>query len=606
MRNIMIFSSVLLSFLSVLTVNASDAKFSLEPDTVAVADTLSADSIVKSTLVAAADSIATDSLTAVADTLTADSTAKAPVSVRNAVTTVLASRDTYDPSWKTPLSVVNKISDKDRALLISYYKGLIKADHSPEAYVKAYSPWREAFMGSNDRSLDLYIDGVGIIIANIDADTLKREGERIGMLADDLMELYDLAVKNVDDLNAQIDFTKTKDSITVAKLRAQQVRYFRRFFEIDSTFNADHHNNVFTAENEKYWEDVMFKDTTQMEILYPWYLELINSPDTDIDITHIAHFAKLLHIKTAKESKRYGAAYAKENFLRDRALAEAKATVLLENADPFEIIKSIDMSQKDYYASQFRGIETTFNMTAGGFIAGNDYAAMEEHYAKRLNDEGASVMEEILASNLQYSDSSDVYIRVLKDKYELEPSFDVAIKLAGKMSKLKKYHKNAMNYYEIAFNYPEFDELSSYRQARYYYLMSQFLLNAKQNKKCFEYIDLAKSICPEYPEPYYLEVALFQRLTSGLGGLNGHFSYIVQYDLYSNVKKLIEDLKAKGSTEVETKLEVDEIEKQMRECYARFPKKTTEEIFMGKYSVGQKHSIRVQGRTYSATIRVID
>lgn len=584
--------------ISVATDSLPADSLSSLPDSIGVvADTLFTDSL----------SMVSDSIKAVSDSISAvkDSLAVA----KKRIIEALATRETYDETLKTPLSVYKKMPERDRALLISYYKNLIKEDQTGEAYVKAYIPWREAFMATpgSEKTLDMYVDGVGIIIANIDTDTLHHKPDSIHILTEDLMELYNLAVRNVDVLNSQIDFTKTKDSITVAKLRAQQVRHYRNFFEIDSMFHSTHHTNYNDAADIQFWEDYMFRDSTQIEILYPWYIEILTSPDTDIDITHVAHFAKLLHMKTAKESKILGGAVAKENFFKDRAIAEEKAKILLENADPSVIVdENRNLNQKDYYAGQFRSIENTFNLTQSGFIAANDYAALEKIFEERLNKEGPAVLDELLASGLQNSDSSEVYIRALQAKYEMDPSFDIVMKLASKTSKLKKYYKNAMEYYEMAFAYPEFYDLSEFQQARYYFRMAQFLNNAGQRNKCISYIDKAKETCPEYPEPYYLEVVLFQNATKNVAGFNGYFCYCISYDLYSGVKKCIEELQAKSETDVTTTLEIADIEKSMRDCYARFPKKTQEDIFMGRYTPGNSHSIKVLGRTYSAIIRVVD
>ncbi|MBQ3189224.1 MAG: hypothetical protein IJB60_07340 [Bacteroidaceae bacterium] len=569
---------------------------SMPKDSLAAEISLAADSL----------SVPTDSLSMPKDSLAADSVKVASIPQEKIITEILASRSTYDETLKTPLSVYKKMPERDRALLVSYYKNLIKVDQSAEAYVKAYTPWREAFMSvpGNEKTLDLYIDGVGIIIGNIDSDTLHHNAERIHPLTEDLMELYNLAVRNVDVLNSQIDFTRTKDSITVAKLRAQQVRHYRNFFNLDSIFHSSHHN-VVSDDNEQFWENFMFKDSSQVEKMYPWYLEIINSTDKDVDITHIAHFAKLLHFKASRESKKISGAVAKENFLRDRALAEAKANILLANADPtFIVDEKRGINQKDYYASQFRGIENTLNQTAGGFIASNDYAALEKLFNERLSKEGPAVWEEILTSGLQHSDSSELYMQALLNKYQVEPSFDLAIKIANRAGKIDKYKGNALSYYEMAFQQPEFYDLSNFRQAQLYLGMVGTMMKAgRSGAACMKYVDLAKEACPEYPESYMIEAQLFQRAAGGFSKRDYFtycFSYCVLYDLYANVKKRIQDLQGMGETEVKTALTVEDIEKTMGGCAVNFPPK--DEVFMRGLE-GKQHAVKLLGRTYKATVR---
>lgn len=611
MINVMIFSSVLLSFFSVLAVDASDAKYAFESDTVAVVDTLAADSIVKGTLAVAVDSVAADSLMTVTDTLSVDTVTKAvPVNKSEVITNVLASRETYNLSWNVPLSVLNKISDKDRALLISYYKNIIKADHSPEAYVKAYSPWREAFMGSSDRSLDLYTDGVGIIIANIDADTLHHEVDRIGILAKDLMELYDLAVKNVDKLNAQIDFTKTKDSITVAKLRAQQVSYFRRFFEIDSIVHAAHHN-TFNAENELYWENFMFKDSTQMNILYPWYLEILSSPDTDVNIMHVAHFAKLLDYKFIKDNK-ISLEYAKENFTRDRELAEAKAIVLLENADPFKIVdKNRNLNQKDYYASQFKGIKSTLDKTQSRVIAIDDYASYEKLFAERLKNEGPKMWPEILNSPLSKYTSSELYWNALVHKYnnneqaefipDAGPSYELARQIAELSLKQGKY-KEALNYTDYAMAFPEFDAETDFKKAQTYMIIVQtYDKVGGYTRERMKYIKKAMEICPDYPEPYYYEAsAIFNVSLGNKASQEAKFAkYWIAYDRYELAKSKLTALSP--GTDIETKLTVEIINNAQVACRNRFPDTMT--FFQLGWKEGTPKTLSLAFGTYTTTMR---
>lgn len=520
-------------------------------------------------------SLPTDSLSIPKDSLAADSVKVASIPQEKIITDILASRSTYDETLKTPLSVYKKMPERDRALLVSYYKNLIKVDQSAEAYVKAYTPWREAFMSvpGNEKTLDLYIDGVGIIIGNIDSDTLHHNAERIHPLTEDLMELYNLAVRNVDALNSQIDFTRTKDSITVAKLRAQQVRHYRNFFNLDSIFHSSHHNIV-SDDNEQFWENFMFKDSSQVEIMYPWYLEIINSTDKDVDITHIAHFAKLLHFKASREAKKISGAVAKENFLRDRALAEAKANILLANADStFIVDEKRGINQKDYYASQFRGIENTLNQTAGGFIASNDYAALEKLFNERLSKEGPAVWEEILTSGLQHSDSSELYMQALLNKYQVEPSYDLAMNIGRKAlrSKIGKYKSiTAIEYYQKVIDYPEFENESSFMKAQIYIMLVQANSTRKGTLNTrIEYVNKAMELCPDYPNIYYEEAKLLCDIPTSYKDERDYLKYCIAYDRLEIAKSKLKELEG-AETDIKTNLTLDAIVAYQRFCEGNY------------------------------------
>lgn len=650
MKNFTIFSLIIAYFLSTSTsdaINTSVNSDIIKTDSVIVADTLSisTDSLVITPLSAAVDSlnVATvdtlsmdslsslaDSISVVADTLLTDSLSMVADSIKTISDSISAVKDSiavapkpiikalatpelYDKTLKTPLSVYKKIPERDRALLISYYKNLIKDDQTGDAYVKAYTPWREAFMATpgREKTLDMYIDGVGIIIGNIDTDTLYNKVDRIHPLTEDLMELYNLAVRNVDVLNGQIDFTKTKDSITVAKLRAQQVRHYRNFFEIDSMFHSTHHTNYNDAADIQYWENFMFKDSASMSILYPWYLEIITSPDTDIDITHVAHFVKLLDFKFVKDNA-VSLEFAKENFLRDRALAEEKANVLLENADPFVIVDNkTGLTQKDYYASQFRGIENTLNSTASRVIAIDDYDSYEKLYTERLSKEGPKMWPEILNSPLSKYPSSELYWNALVHKYKSDeqaefitdagPSYELAQQIAELSLRQGKY-KESLDYTNYAMEFPEFEAESDFKKAQTYMIIVQTYDKVGGNtKKRMDYIKKAMATCPDYPEPYYYEAsAIFSTNLGKKASQQAQFGkYWVAYDRYELAKSKLKALDT-ATTDIKTRLTLEIINSAQAACRSRFP--DSMEFFQLGWQEGTPYTLPLFGG-YTTTMR---
>ena len=111
-------------------------------------------------------------------------------------------------------------------------------------------------------------------------------------------------------------------------------------------------------------------------------------------------------------------------------------------------------------------------------------------------------------------------MQALLNKYQVEPSFDLAIKIANRAGKIDKYKGNALSYYEMAFQQPEFYDLSNFRQAQLYLGMVGTMMKAgRSGAACMKYVDLAKEACPEYPESYMIEAQLFQRAAGGFSSL---------------------------------------------------------------------------------------
>ena len=61
-----------------------------------------------------------------------------------------------------------KRSEEECRLLKAFYKkNITDGLKDSAAYEKAFTPWMEAFNGMSDRTLDMYIDGVGILVTKI-------------------------------------------------------------------------------------------------------------------------------------------------------------------------------------------------------------------------------------------------------------------------------------------------------------------------------------------------------------------------------------------------------------------------------------------------------
>lgn len=604
MKNIKSLPVILLGFLALPSMIASYATDAVSPSYILKVDTLqqAGDSISLQTVTSAVSDSATVAVPDSAAVAVSDSTSvavsdSASVAVSDSV--AIAVSDTLSQP-KPRVFKIRKLSDTDKALLTAHYKEMIAEDITPEAYRKAYTPWRSVFCSSDDRTLDLYIDGVGILMGNISLDTLERRGENMHIYTNELMELYDLAVENIDSLNAQIDFTKTKDSLSVAKLRAQQVTYYRRCFEYDSILNSSHHNKDFSDENLKYWEDVLFKDSIQITKLYPWYRGIIMSDETDIKMEHLGFFAKLLHFKIG-DDVHIGKGYAKKQFEEDRKIIEDKIEAMIA-AQP-------DKTEQAKIEGQSRGLEITLNQAAGQFVDVSNFAALEAHFRERLDREGPAVWEDILASNLSRADSSSLYLEALRNKYETDPSYEIAINIAQRSTRVKRY-SDAITYYQRAIAYPEFYEMTEYQQARIYvFISSAYQQTGGSTAQRYPYLKDAIEVCPEYPEPYFQIAYMIMNVNlRSAHPLIRRFRYCVAYDQLAIVLQKVEMLEANPESEVKTTLNVAEIRKAMASCKSNFP--TKDDLFMQGPAIGMEagksYPLNLPFGKYKAIVRTSD
>lgn len=477
-------------------------------------------------------------------------------------------------------------SNRNKGLLVSYYKSIISADNSGETYAKAYTPWKEAFVADEDRSLELFVDGIGIIVGNLKNDTTMRRYDRIGRWRGEMMELYDIAVKDIDRLNGTIDTEKTKGGLTLAKLRAQQLRYYREFWELDSICNSSHHN-VFNEENAKYWEDVMFKDSMQVKILYPLYKDIVMSDDADVDMAAVAHFSKLLYFKITDDLA-YGKAYAKDNYMSDRELTVSKGEEILSATKPDDKMSN-GMPRLEYYRGLMGTVMSALNESDSRFIDGDDYAGLEKHFQARIaNKEGDKVWEDILNSTLARSDSSELYWQALANKYISEPSYDTALKIAERSrGKLKKYG-DAIKYLKLAMEYPEFEQEEPFVKAQTCVKLVQTQEKLKvPAMERYEWLSKAIGYCPDYPEPYYYIAGLIENVNLGKANkLYKHFLFCIAYDKYEEAMEKVVKLKKSGDTKIDSRLTSDMIKKRQNYCAENFP--SVNDVFMGGESVGMK------------------
>lgn len=602
-----------LSTVSVDTVATADSTLAsgisaISMQVVAADSTLTAVADSAAALVAAADS----ALTAVADSAaalvaTADSTLTA---VADSTAALVAAADSTmlnkplhfvkDTVFRVRHFALKERTPENRDLLISYYKNILSVSNTGEAYSNAYPSWKEAFTASENRELDLYVDGVGIILGTINNDTAKHDYSRISTLNDELMELYEIAINNVDKLNEQIDFTRVKDSITVAKLRAQQVKYYRSNVVLDSIFNANDtiYNNTYSKESENYWEEIVLKDSLNMQRMYPWLKEIAMSGDVDVDLTHMVRFINMSYLKI-KYDKVYGSSYAKMNWELDRDLAVKHASNILA--------ANTDAKKAEVYPAYLRQVEDRAVEGDGAFIAAGDYERLEIYWTDRWNREGDDVIPELLSSALAKNDSSAVYLAALRNRYEVEPTYAAAKDIAHRATVLKDYG-TAKGYYERFFEYPDFLDESSFVQARFYVNYVRMLQIAKTggNNLRYNYLQKAIMACPEYPEPYFYIAELVRTLNLGKSKkLTIAKKYMVAYDRYLEVKEKLKELAALGeNTDVKTTLTEEIVNGMLAHCRDNFL--TPSDLFMEGLKKGEKFTIGLGFATFSSTYKVVE
>lgn len=300
---------------------ASSADTLRSDSTIAVADTLRSDSTI-----AVVDSLRNDSAIAVVDSLTADSLAMV-----SAARKIIESIE-YKPVYRYFKEKPEPGDAKVLKMYTSHYKRNISR-YSLEEYESAFLPWSEVFNTCERRTLDMYFDGIGILLNMVKKDTLERKYDKLAERREQMMEIYNLAVDNLADLNSQIDAKRTKDTLTVAKLRAAQCNKFFDLWALDSIYNSGK-DSVFSAKENKniinnisaknYWQSLLVgSDSAELERMYNWHKDIVFSDENNMDddsrfyyfsaylYRHAARIFNTLNADTTRDYSSYINAYLK-------------------------------------------------------------------------------------------------------------------------------------------------------------------------------------------------------------------------------------------------------------------------------------------------------
>ena len=479
-----------------------------------------------------------------------------------------------------------------------------------------YDIWKLLFTSTPEKTLDLYVDGVAIIQSKIEIDTiLHKRYDRMLEYRDELMELYDMAVGDIDRLNSQIDRTKSKDTLSVAKLRARQVYSYLEITVDYREFTVD------TMPGDGGWRQYMLnKDRDVATFAYPRYREMLKCNDLNIDMIHLYYFAVLANNKVIYD-KAVGLSVKelKENLINDKSLLLQRADSILNapNLNLEALYKTSDKTVRETYTATRNNIEGAMRQAEEYFISQSDHAALEKHYMERYKKgEGndPAFWEIVLNSGLKSDLKSEVYYLVLEQKYKSEYTIDLAISLVKRAISMKNLLKDngAQHYCEEIFNMPDFYYLSVEDQVNIYmYAVVIYAEIAKKTPshklaKSFEYTDEVRKLCPQHPAPDFYDAVrleLMKNIFTKSGyiqdAVQGKIFYCLIDDMYSESRKKLDIFNEtmQGSNILPV---VKESNLKSQKQY--FPKH--EEVFMNGYNAGDKFTFDF-GRygKYTTTIR---
>lgn len=516
-----------------------------------------------------------------------------------------------------------------RDALIALYQRCIVEDHSPEAYSEAYSIWRKAFCARADRPLELYLDGVGIINATISADTAQARYDRIKQLNEELMDIYELAVINMADLNNQLDKEKS-DTLTVARLRAQQLEYLRANWQMDTVFNSPitkNGNRVYKSSERNWysyiydngikvdsinWNNELFKGDDLNSRTYFIARDIMKSEDLDVEMIEVVHFATAMFYKFRKDSARVGMEETKRIYLADTALARSKARQILAVTNPDELVGNTGTKRLDYYASQFRSVDRRFSEMDSWIIDGRDIEKLVANYRERWNKQGDDFIDQILSNstirtNRDNLAAMQLYYEALKNKNESDPSYDKIVDIINRAQRLELW-SDVINYSQKMFVEPEFFDESDYQQARMYVRVVQAYEKIKgSTAQRYPYLQKAMQACPEYPEPYYYLANMIQGVNLGKQrAIVKRFIFCIAYDQFEIARQKLLALQAMGDdTDVKSNLTVDVLQKAQARCKGYFPYR--DDVFSEgpaiKMTAGQPYTLSLPFGKFTSVVR---
>lgn len=447
------------------------------------------------------------------------------------------------------------LSQDECEKLTTYYKELLK--EYEQKYIEAYTPWKEVFCGCEERRLDMYVDGVSILLKMIDKDTTGvKNYESMRRHRDELMELYNLIVENITELNEQIDLTRS-NKLTVAALRARQQGLYVDLLIADSLANGVLSDGISEQEmNDMYETGVLkhgetptentlkakykidiFKD--QVYKLYSWLHDVVYSNEKQINEVNFVDFSMACLYKIpydlakTKDTLSIQESYRLDGEQCKRRMDEMKTEILAQSHDA-NFSKMMQNHEK-YYENMCMNFDRE-----SYFIGHNDFARLEEFYRPKydeiksdgeVNEQEEKVINDIVNA-LEKDNTSELYFEVMKDYYfERNKSFALAYKMAIRAFNVKKYDVAAF-YFDKCIGFEQFASLKDYEKSNLYTYIAYSTQLSSKNKYSIVYHNLKKAIeeCPILPAPYLLLAEFFVSREWYSDKLIDQVKYCLAYD----------------------------------------------------------------------------
>jgi tetratricopeptide (TPR) repeat protein len=304
----------------------------------------------------------------------------------------------------------------------------------------------------------------------------------------------------------------------------------------------------------------------------------------NIDMLDVAQFMILADSRIVRDrSVGLSQEVRKANFEQDRDLVRQRyADLIAYIEDPASIVYKDDLySVRDgvtvgrWFKSQKIPIDEAIITGEGRFIDGSDPEALENYWAEKFQKDGD--YDAVINGPLERHKKSETYIQALRLKFDVEPSYELAMKIFERsLAKAEQRNlsdanfKDAILYLERAFKLPDFTQQSSFAQARLYLNMMKLQLSAKRTKNATTYLNKAKKACTGYPDVYYYEATLLSERNFGASEYVTGIKFCAVYDLYSQALKKLKDLAANPNSEITTALTEEDIKAQMSWCEMNF------------------------------------
>ena len=593
-------------------------------DSVAVAAVDSLKSVAvaaDSVAVAAVDSlksmvVAADSVAVVA----ADSVIQAKPAIDSSLIASILNPYKYEDRSSEKLFAVKEITEEDYANCYAFYKDKLEQG----LMFEAYKPWKYLFAGSEKKSISLYNDGVPIILGCLANDTIQGNFDNVSRYREEIVEIYDEAIANISDLNSQIDFTRGGDSLTVAELRSQQLYYYYNLIVMDSMAKNDHHNNYYNSDDYIYWKKIVLEDSVNVYKLYDWLRDIVYADDNS-SVKHTSQYVDFSNICRAKakyDIRKYDIANSSNPlqieyiklFKLDAdsniAVCERKVRDMLEQEE--------DLEEYTKIRNILGNLQNNFTEYASIYVVHSGGDEKVGFYEKRLEDNGGRWTDELIDAVLRNlrGTGAPIYLEAARQKYQIDPSYDLAreialgyMKLAGNTEdkdEKKNHYTNAIVYYQNAFKFEEFYDLTNIEQARDYVTVASIYLTMSRTKNTFDYCEKARKVAPEYPNLYVVSAEAAKRIPIPAKAKNRkfleHVKYLVAYDY---LEQALQKVRALTPEQISAMKATDEasIKENMAKCAVNFPEYET--VFMLSYKEGDKYSLVIPGYPkFNTTIRL--